>query len=211
MWTLKCTRNGLPDANICTWIELAGDVYSKSVHTTSTSATAAIHNSAHCMCLAILSDTYGHAGTTTNVWIKHAADMQSLNVYHASYCSSMLTTSNWASLGEPHTSGKARLPVVEYYEFGPRSESGIPSIRLPSWRQSPRERPTIGLRYHFEHFSNSFGRFYGRKAPKRPPARPSSTGCRLSLEQGRSSNTALFSPQVSTKIWVGGENSRVSN
>ena len=27
--------------------------------------------------------------------------MQSLNVYHASYCSSMLTTSNWASLGEP--------------------------------------------------------------------------------------------------------------
>ena len=88
--------------------------------------------------------------------------MQSLNVHHASYCSSMLTTSNWASLGEPlqtlselvdvsfrephqtlselvgasgsepHTSGKARLPVVEYYEFGPRSESGIPSIRLPS-------------------------------------------------------------------------------
>ena len=73
----------------------------KSVHTTSTSATAAIQNSAHCMCLAILSDTYGHAGTTTNVWIKHAADMQSLNVHHASYCSSMLTTSNWASLGEP--------------------------------------------------------------------------------------------------------------
>ena len=27
--------------------------------------------------------------------------MQSLNVYHASYCSSMLTSSNWASLGEP--------------------------------------------------------------------------------------------------------------
>ena len=27
--------------------------------------------------------------------------MQSLNVYQASYCSSMLTTSNWASLGEP--------------------------------------------------------------------------------------------------------------
>ena len=116
-----------------------------------------------------------------------------------------------ASGSEPHTSGKARLPVVEYYEFGPRSESGIPSIRLPSWRQSPRERPSIGLGYHFERFSNSFGRFYGRKAPKRPPARPSSTGCRLSLEQGRSSNTALFSPQVSTKIWVGGENSRVSN
>ena len=37
-----------------------------------------------------------------------------------------------ASGSEPHTSGKARLPVVEYYEFGPRSESGIPSIRLPS-------------------------------------------------------------------------------
>ena len=31
----------------------------------------------------------------------HAADMQSLDVYHASYCSSMLTSSNWASLGEP--------------------------------------------------------------------------------------------------------------
>ena len=29
-----------------------------------------------------------------------------------------------ASLSEPHTSGKARLPVVEYYKFGPRSESG---------------------------------------------------------------------------------------
>ena len=74
---------------------------SKSVHTTSTCATAAIQNSAHCMCLAILSDTYGHTGTTTNVWIKHAADMQSLNVYHTRYCSSMLTSSNLASLGEP--------------------------------------------------------------------------------------------------------------
>ena len=31
----------------------------------------------------------------------HAADLQSLNVYYASYYSSMLTSSNWASLGEP--------------------------------------------------------------------------------------------------------------
>ena len=43
------------------------------------------------------------------------------------------------------------------------------------------------------------------------PTRPSSTGCRSSLERGRSSAEALSSPQVSTKAQVGGGNSRVSN
>ena len=53
-----------------------------------------------------------------------------LNVHTSGYL--LFSQVIGARFRSPHTSGKARLPVVEYYEFGPRSESGVPSIRLPS-------------------------------------------------------------------------------
>ena len=39
----------------------------ETAHTTSTSATAGMQNSTHCMCLATLPDTYADADTTTIV------------------------------------------------------------------------------------------------------------------------------------------------
>ena len=169
-------------------------------------------------------------------------------VFNASYCASILTPADRASLGEPQQtlSELVQLPlhfhinlpvigasvaspslVVRPYfrlwstiyiyiyvshEFWPRSEKRR-SLRFGCLLAD--EGLVEGLRLGSGTISNDSATmsvdFTGDGLRVFYPTRPSSTGCRSSLERGRSSAKALSFPQVSTKIPVGGRNSRVSN
>ena len=126
---------------------------------------------------------------------------------------------HWGERSEPLSSGKALLPVVVHnkyiyvsHEFWPRSKKRC-SLRFGCLLAD--EGLVEGLRPGSDTISNDSATpsvdFTGEGLRVFYPTRPSSTGCRSSLERGRSSTKALSSPQVSTKIPVGGGNSRVSN
>ena len=84
----------------------------------------------------------------------HAADLQSLNVYYASYYSSMLTSSNWASLGEP-------LQTLSELVIG----ASVASPSLTS-RRSARPRFICGYvcMYVFLYLGQQFGERFRRLA-----------------------------------------------